>query len=80
MAQIEGMQQLADCPLVIVHLVFRFDPTLDIHAAPANQPVLHRIRPLQHMRLHSFFLRKRQPLLRVTAGGIAQSLRKSLTL
>ena len=75
MAQIEDMKQLADCPLVIVHLVFRFDPTLDIHAAPANQPVLLGIRPLQHTRLHSFFLLRCQPLLWVTAGGIAQSFR-----
>ena len=74
-AQLEGMEQLANCPLVIAQLVFRFDPALDIHAAPPHKPVLLGIGALQHMRLHRRFLRGRQPLLRVAAGGIAQTVR-----
>ena len=74
-AQLQGMEQLANCPLVIVHLVFRFDPALDIHAAPADKPVRLGIGAFQHMRLHRRFLRGRQPLLRVAAGGIAQTVR-----
>ena len=60
-AQLEGMEQLANCPLVIAQLVFRFDPALDIHAAPPHKPVLLGIGALQHMRLHRRFLRGRQP-------------------
>ena len=73
-AQVQGMQQFADRPLVVSNLVFRFDPTLDIHTAPANKPVLLRIRTFQDVRLHRSFLLRRQPLLRVTARSIAQTV------
>ena len=78
MAQLQGMEQLADCPLVIANLIFRFDPALDIDAAPADKPVLLGIRALQYTRLHRRFLLSRQPLLGMTTGRIAQTGRPLL--
>jgi hypothetical protein len=37
--QVQGMQQLTDCPLMVSNLVFRFDPPLNIHTAPTDKTI-----------------------------------------
>ena len=71
--QVQGMQQLTDCPLMVSNLVFRFDPPLNIHTAPTDKTIFLWIRGLQYMCLHGRLLLSRQPLLWMTARRIAQT-------
>jgi hypothetical protein len=73
--QVQGMQQLTDCPLMVSNLVFRFDPPLNIHTAPTDKTIFLWIRGFQYIRLHGRLLLSRQTLLWVTAGRIAQTVR-----
>jgi hypothetical protein len=73
--QVQGMQQLTDCPLMVSNLVFRFDPPLNIHTAPTDKTIFLWIRGLQCMCLHGRLLLSRQPLLWMTARRIAQTFR-----